>query len=85
MCAGILVGHLLKKKSFIHKISAQVKYVIIILLFTMGMNIGSDKKIIADFLQLGWQGFVIAALATFGSVLAAWCVYRFVFSKQVQK
>jgi hypothetical protein len=49
-----------------------------ILLFLLGVEVGSDKHIINGLHTLGCESLIITAGATIGSVIAAWILWKIV-------
>jgi hypothetical protein len=58
----------LKKPVFIKKYKI-VFWIVLVLLFLMGFETGSNQLLFESLPELGWWGFVIAAFSTGGSVL----------------
>lgn len=79
MMFGIAAGYLLRGVELFQKIGKTISYTIFLLLFLLGVSVGSNDAIIKNLYNLGWQALIIAAAGTLGSVIAAWCVYRFFF------
>jgi hypothetical protein len=46
-----------------------------VLLFLLGLEIGVNERIISQFAKLGFEAFLLAVAATFGSVLSAWLLW----------
>jgi uncharacterized membrane protein YbjE (DUF340 family) len=75
MFGGILCGYLLRKKQVPHV--QQVTTVLIwVLLFLLGLNIGSNEQIIYSIGSLGIEALLITVFATFGSLIGAWLLWR---------
>lgn len=75
MFGGILCGYLLRKKQVPHV--QQVTTVLIwVLLFLLGLNIGSNEQIIHSIGSLGIEALLITVFATFGSLIGAWLLWR---------
>ena len=70
MLAGIIVGYLLRSKK-IRFFQGLIITLIWLLLFLLGLEIGSNNDVISQFGKLGLEAFIIAAGGTMGSVLAA--------------
>lgn len=85
MFSGIAIGYLFRKVEILQKIGKPVSYTIFLLLFLLGISVGSNKDIVNNLSTLGWQAFLIAFASTLGSVLAAWCVYHFFFKERSRK
>ncbi len=80
MLCGILVGYLLRNfkaiPAFVSKASI---YIIFLLLFVMGLSVGSNPQVIHNFGKLGFMGIAIALISVAGSVALSWVVYRYLF------
>lgn len=82
MLCGILVGYLLRDRKAIPAIVSKASlYIIFLLLFIMGVSIGSNPQVIHKFGELGFWGIAIALVSTMGSVALSWVVYRYLFKK----
>ncbi|MGM9735446.1 MAG: LysO family transporter [Candidatus Cryptobacteroides sp.] len=71
MFAGVLLGWLLKGKDFLKHIPTGTMVTIVLLLFVMGVEIGSNRTIVDNILNLGTEALLISMAATLGSILAA--------------
>lgn len=75
MFGGILCGYLLRKRRIPHV--QQVTTILIwVLLFLLGLNIGSNEQIINSIGSLGVEALLITVFATMGSLVAAWLLWR---------
>ena len=79
MSIGIAFGYLLRKKNILRKLSKPIGYTIYLLLFLLGISVGSNREIIENLPALGGQALLLAFAGTLGSVLAAWIIYKFIF------
>ena len=84
MMTGISLGYLFRHKNFLQNTEKTISMTIILLLFIMGVTIGSNEELIRNLGNFGWQAAVIAFLATCGSVLSAWLVMKFFFHKDAE-
>lgn len=82
MFSGIGIGYLCRRICWLQKLGKPIFYVILLLLFLLGANVGNNQTIVNNLLALGSQALLIAALSTFGSVLAAWGVWKLFFKKE---
>ena len=82
MFSGIGIGYLCRRISWLQKLGKPIFYVILLLLFLLGANVGNNQTIVNNLLALGSQALLIAALSTLGSVLAAWGVWKLFFKKE---
>lgn len=80
MFAGIACGYFLRrwKISIIHRI---ILTLIWLLLFLLGLEVGANQIIVSQFARLGLQAFLLALGSTFGSVLFAWFLWKFITNK----
>ncbi len=85
MMTGISLGYLFRHKSILQNTEKTISMTIFLLLFIMGVTIGSNKELIGNLGNFGWQAAVISVSATCGSVLAAWMVMRFFFRTETQE
>ena len=78
---GIALGYLFRKKTILQKTSKTTGYTICLLLFLLGISVGSNSEIINNLPSLGGQAFILAFAGTLGSVLAAWAINKLIFKK----
>ena len=81
MFCGIVLGYLFRKKAMLQKLGKPISYTIFLLLFLLGISVGGNSEIINNLPSLGSQALLLAFAGTFGSVLAAWIVYKLFFKK----
>lgn len=82
MFCGIGIGYLFKKVAVLQKVNVSIAYTIYVLLFLLGVSVGSNKTILENLDTLGLEAVLIAVSTTMGSVVAAWIVYKFFFKKR---
>lgn len=82
MFGGIAIGYLFRKVEILQKIGKPISYTILLLLFLLGISVGSNEAIMNNLTTLGGQAFLIAFAGTVGSVLAAWGVYHLFFKER---
>lgn len=75
--SGILAGRLLRRRrlDFLPRV---VMFFIWVLLFLLGVEVGSNPKIIESLSAIGFEAVVIAFAGTLGSVVFAWVLWRHV-------
>lgn len=75
--SGILAGRLLRRRrlDFLPRV---VMFFIWVLLFLLGVEVGSNPKIIESLSAIGIEAVVIAFAGTLGSVVLAWLLWRYV-------
>lgn len=83
--AGILVGYVLRNKSFVKHIGTAVSLIIMLLLFFLGVSVGSNKEVVNNFGLIGLDAFILTIGGTLGSVLLAWWVYVSFFKKKKER
>ena len=81
MFTGIILGYIFRNMEFLKKTEKTISYTIILLLFIMGLSVGSNDRIIENLGSFGWQAAIIAFSATCGSIIAAWLVLTLFFKK----
>ena len=58
-----------------------IQITVCVLLFVFGVSIGSDRNLIDNLYNFGWQAAVIACLGVLGSIVAARVAQRLFFKK----
>lgn len=81
MAVGVLIGYPLRRKQSIHKIPVLIQIVVCLLLFILGLSIGTNKLIIGNLSYFCQQAAIISMLSLFGSSVAALLVSHFFFKK----
>ena len=87
MSFGMAVGYLIRSRKKLLKISnTLILWVIILLLFFMGVSIGSNGAVMNNLDTIGIRGLQLAIVTVLGSAMLAWVVYNFIFKskKKVQ-
>lgn len=84
MLTGMLTGYLLrnKKLSWIHKI---ITILIWLLLFLLGIDVGSNEAIIKGLHTIGLEAAIITVAAVIGSTLCAWGLWYFIYQRHTKK
>ncbi len=82
MTAGILIGWLISNKEKLLKINSELtNWAIYLLLFLLGLSVGSNEEILTNFDRIGLQAIVITIFAVIGSILVSWLTYIIFFKK----
>ena len=81
MFVGIGIGYVLRNLQFLQKIEKSTSLTIFLLLFVLGISIGSNSLIINDLGRFGWQAAILATLSILGSMLASLLVFHLFFKK----
>ena len=81
MLCGIGTGYLLrnKKMSFIGRI---ITALIWVLLFLLGIEVGSNPRIVNGLQTLGLEAIILTIGGSAGSALFAWAFWRYVTAKK---
>lgn len=79
--AGVVAGYLFKHISFLQKVEKSISWTVLLLLFVMGVSVGSNPLIIDNLWNFGWQAALFALFAIVGSLLASSMVFRLFFKK----
>ena len=82
MLLGITVGFILRNNIKSTLINHLIFGVILLLLFLMGLSIGTDNKLIRVLPSLGLQAIIISFFSTFGSIIAGWIIWIKLFKKK---
>jgi len=82
MFGGIAVGYLLRKVEALQKVGKLISVTIFLLLFLLGITVGSNPDIMNNLTTLGWQAFLLAFAGTLGSVVVAGIVYHYFFKER---
>jgi len=70
MFVGIVTGYLFRSRKIRFQ-NGVILTLIWVLLFLLGLEVGLNDNVVKKFASLGLEAAIIAAAATFGSVLAA--------------
>ena len=83
MLSGILIGYILRNIRAIPALVSKINiYIIFLLLFVMGLWVGSNPQVIQGLGTLGLLGIAISVVSIAGSVFLSWIVYRHLFKKE---
>lgn len=77
MLCGVLAGRLVGMKCR-PVVSRVVTVLIWVLLFMLGVEVGTDPRITGNVFTLGLDALVVAAGCVVGSVLLSWVMWRMV-------
>lgn len=73
--------YVLRNLQFLQKIEKSTSLTIFLLLFVLGISIGSNSLIINNLGRFGWQAAILATLSILGSMLASFLVFHLFFKK----
>lgn len=84
MLTGMLVGYLLRSKrlTWIHKI---ITFLIWLLLFLLGIDVGGNETIMKGLHTLGLEALIITLAAVVGSTLLAWGLWYLLYIRNREK
>lgn len=75
MLCGIGVGHLIRGRDM-SAVSKAITVLIWALLFLLGIEVGSNPRIVRGLQTLGVEAVVLTVGGSIGSVLAAWALWH---------
>ena len=81
MLSGILVGYLLRRNE-LRGMGKIITLLIWILLFLLGVEVGSNRQIIEGLGTLGLEATLITLAAVIGSCLSAWGLWYVLYKKK---
>ena len=76
MLSGMLTGYLLRRILF-GRLGRVIAVFIWTLLFLLGLEVGSNERIVSGLATLGLEAILITLAGTLGSVWAAWGLWRY--------
>lgn len=82
MICGVLLGRLLSKYGFVKTITQSIFPIVLILLFLMGVSIGTNETIISNLNTLGVEALIITGGALIGTLTGAALLWRFVYNRK---
>ncbi len=83
MLAGIGLGYVLRqKKQLVKQFNRSTFGIILLLLFVLGISVGSNQDLMGNISTLGLRGLQLALVSLLGSVLMAWLVYVLFFKEK---
>ena len=85
MFIGIGVGYLMRNVQILQKIEKSTSLTIFLLLFVLGVSIGSNRLIVDNLGKFGWKAAVLATSSITGSMLASFTVFHLFFKKGEKK
>ena len=81
MFLGIGIGYVLRNWTILQKTEKTISLTIFLLLFILGVSIGSNSLIVNNLGKFGWQAIVLAVSGVLGSLIAARLVLQLFFRK----
>ena len=77
----MLLGYLLRKRA-LKKIHQIITLLIWLLLFILGIEVGSNEQIIKGLHTIGLEAVILTLGGTLGSVIAAWALWRALYKRK---
>lgn len=77
MLGGVGVGYLLRNKK-LSALSRVITVLIWVLLFLLGIEVGSNPRIVNGLQTLGLEALVLTVFGCMGSILFAWALWKYV-------
>ena len=81
MLTGMLLGYLLRKRD-LKKVHPIITLLIWLLLFILGIEVGSNEEIIRGLHTIGYEAVVLTLGGTLGRVIAAWALWRALYKRK---
>lgn len=85
MFLGVGIGYLFRRVKFLQKTEESISLTILLLLFILGVSVGSNELILNNLASFSGQAAVLASSAIFGSILASWLILNLFFKKEEKK
>ncbi len=85
LSAGILSGLLLIKRPKIHRFNNHLlNWAIYLLLFLLGLSVGTNKEVIQNLGKIGYEAIAIAIASILGSVLFSGLLFKLLFKQNAK-
>lgn len=81
MLLGFLIGFLFRHHDITQKTEKTISLTIVIMLFILGLSVGSNEGIITNLYEYGSQAMVLALFGLCGSIMCSGIVYKMFFKK----
>lgn len=83
MLAGMATGYLVRhRRKLLRRLETSILWSIYLLLFLLGISIGTNAGIMGQLADLGGQALVLSLAGTAGSILFAFLGWKFIFNKK---
>ena len=80
LCGG-LIGYLLRNVRMLQHVNSTITFTICLMLFTLGVSVGGNHTLVSNLWTFGAQALLISVVSMLGSMIGAWALYKYVFSK----
>ncbi|ADQ79884.1 hypothetical protein Palpr_1745 [Paludibacter propionicigenes WB4] len=84
MLAGMATGYMFRRRK-LGQVHRTILTLIWVLLFLLGLEVGSNETVVSQFAKLGFEAFLLAFGGTLGSVLLAWMLWLVVRKKSLSR
>ena len=84
MLCGIAVGYLLRNKNT-RFVSHAITALIWLLLFLLGIEVGSNPRIVMGMQTLGIEALLLTIGGAVGTILFSWLMWKYVSRKEASK
>lgn len=82
MASGMVAGYFLRNiKSVSKPVGFVITWAIYLLLFFLGISVGTNETIISNIGKIGFQAMLLTIGAVTGSILLSWFTYKYFFRK----
>lgn len=82
MTSGMVAGYFLRNiKSVSKPVGIVITWAIYLLLFFLGISVGTNETIISNIGKIGFQALLLTIGAVTGSILLSWVTYNYFFRK----
>lgn len=83
MTLGMIIGYLLRKNEVVFQyVDKIIMGTIFLLLFCLGLSVGLNEKVIANFHLIGLNALLLTSGAIAGSIGISWGVYLLFFRRR---
>jgi uncharacterized membrane protein YbjE (DUF340 family) len=83
LSAGILSGLVIIRKPLLHKVNNELmNWAIYLLLFMLGISVGTNKEVIENLGKIGYEAVTIAIASITGSVLLSALLFKVLFKQK---
>ena len=84
MLCGIAVGYMLRNKNM-RIVSRIITVLIWLLLFLLGIEVGSNPRIVMGMQTLGIEALLLTIGGSIGTILFSWLLWKYVSRKEASK
>jgi hypothetical protein len=82
MTSGMVAGYFLRNIKLVSKpVGVIITWAIYLLLFLLGISVGTNETIISNIGKIGIQALLLTTGAVTGSICVSWLTYKYYFRK----